>query len=55
MTNYQEAAVNSRKRRNRPLFDYSIPLSEDEWNHLLEWVEQNYSGHTKQSVKGGRT
>jgi len=52
---YQDAAPDSRKGRNRPLFEYSMPLTEEEWKHLLEWMERNYSGHTKQSVKGGRT
>ena len=51
MTIYQEAAVNSRKRRNRPLFESSMPLTEEEWKHLLEWVEQNNSGNTSQQFK----
>ena len=45
---YQDAAPDSRERRNRPLFEYSMPLTEEEWKHLLGWVEQNYSGRTKQ-------
>jgi len=44
---YQSLAQNSTKR-NRPLFEYSMPLTEEEWKHLLGWVEQNYSGRTKQ-------
>ena len=45
---YQDAAPDSRERRNRPLFEYSMPLTEEEWKHLLEWVELNNSGHTRQ-------
>ena len=48
---YQSLAQNSTKRRNRPLFEYSIPLTEEEWKHLLEWVEQNFSSYNKQSSK----
>ena len=45
---YQSLAQNSTKRGNRPLFEYSMPLTEEEWKHLLGWVERNYSGRTKQ-------
>ena len=48
---YQSLTQNSTKRGNRPLFEYSMPLTEEEWKHLLEWVEQNDSGHTKQLFK----
>ncbi len=45
---YQSLTQNSTKRGKRPLFEYSMPLTEEEWKHLLEWVEQNNSGHTGQ-------
>ena len=45
---YQSLTQNSTKRGNRPLFEYSMPLTEEEWKHLLQWVEQNNSGSTKQ-------
>ncbi len=48
---YQSLAQNSTKHGNRPLFEYSMPLTEEEWKHLLEWVERNYSGHTKRPFK----
>jgi len=48
---YQSLAQNSTKRRNQPLFEYSIPLTEEEWKHLLEWVEQNFSSPTNQLPK----
>ena len=48
---YQDAAPNSRKRCNRPLLEYSMPLTKEEWEHLLEWVEQNFSSYNKQSSK----
>ncbi len=48
---YQSLAQNSMKRGKRPLFEYSMPLTEEEWKHLLGWVERNYSGHTKQLFK----
>lgn len=48
---YQEAAANSRKRRNQPLFEYPMPLTEEEWKRLLEWVERNYSSRVSQPLK----
>ena len=48
---YQDAAPNSRKGRNRPLFQHSMPLSEEEWRHLLVWVERNYSRRVDQPLK----
>ncbi len=45
---YQSLTQNSTKRGNRPLFEYSMPLTEEEWRRLLGWVERNYSGRTKQ-------
>jgi len=48
---YQDAAPDSRKRRNRPLFEYSMPLTKEEWKHLLHWVVRNDTGLTKQLLK----
>jgi len=28
-----------------------MPLTEEEWKHLLQWVEQNNSGNTSQQFK----
>ena len=44
---YQGAAPDSRERRNRPLFEYSMPLSEEQCKHLPGWggvelLERNF-------------
>ena len=39
------------KTNKQPLLEYSMPLTEAEWRHLLEWVEKNHSSRVNQPLK----
>ena len=51
---YRKNRRTTRKLRTQPLFEYSLPLSEEEWRHLLQWVERNYSRRVDQPSKEAR-
>ncbi len=51
---YQSSTQNSTKCGNRPLLKYSMPLTEEDWKHLLEWVEKNHSSRMSQPLKEKR-
>jgi len=48
---YQLSRQHSTKRGKCPLFEYSMPLTDEEWRHLLQWVERSNSGLTNQLFK----